>query len=204
MRYIKDRPIWIWLFAIVIIFFDLYYYYPLYTGTGAWKHIDSILTFSEWSIFVWLNIILTIIELFSVTIGFYKRLNWARLYEIGYLSYSAFWANVSIYLMRWQIYEHYGYFVLYIILICWLLMSPAKEYFVKVPSGAKSSGKMIPYKYGNYILYSKIVKLKSGKLQVIYFFAKKKPRSGTQVYLPIGYKLYINKISGMPYLKKKR
>lgn len=127
MKYIKDRPIWIWIFAVVIILFNLYYYYPVYTGT--WEHIDSIFTISGWALFVWFNLILAIVELYAVTIGFYRRRPWARIYEIGLLSYSSFWAIMSMYVMRWQIYEHYGYFVMYLILISWLLMSPAKEYF---------------------------------------------------------------------------
>ena len=202
MIYIKGKPIWIWLYATSVIIFNIYYYYPIYSGT--WNYIDSLFFLSEWSIFVWFNIILSLIEIYAVTIGFYKGLNLARLYEIYYLIYSAFWANISIYFMRWQIFEHYIYFVLYVVLICWLLLSPVKEYFMNIPPNGTPIEKNKTYTYGDYTLYSKIVKLKSGKLQVIYFFSKKKPKSGTPINLPFGYKIYENKISKMPYLKKKR
>ncbi|OYT58422.1 hypothetical protein B6U70_00610 [Euryarchaeota archaeon ex4484_162] len=68
-------------------------------------------------------------------------------------------------------------------------------------------------------MYKKDVELRSGKVQTIYFFSKRKPKSGTpsplpdgyevkkpksgkRCVLPDGYKVAINKRSGMPYLKR--
>jgi len=58
------------------------------------------------------------------------------------------------------------------------------------------------YEKNGYRLYMKEVKLKSGKVQTIYFFSRKKPKSGKRCVLPDGYKVAINKRSGMPYLKR--
>jgi len=63
-------------------------------------------------------------------------------------------------------------------------------------------GKPKPYKYGDYTLYKRNVKLNGGKTITIYFFSRKKPKSGTPTPMPEGYKVGINKRSNMPYLKK--
>ena len=42
-----------------------------------------------------------------------------------------------------------------------------------------------------------------GRNQTIYFFSKRKPKSGTPCELPSGYVVGVNKRTGLPYLKKK-
>ena len=59
------------------------------------------------------------------------------------------------------------------------------------------------YTYEGWTLYCKDVKLKGGKIQTIYFFSKRRPKSGTPCNLPDGYKVEVNKRTGLPYLKKK-
>lgn len=54
-----------------------------------------------------------------------------------------------------------------------------------------------------YTLYSREVKLKGGKLQKIYFFSARKPRSGTPSDKPDGYNIKVNIKTGLPFLKKK-
>ena len=126
---ITSKPLGIWIFPAIIFMLNLYYWYPVYTGN--WESIDSIFEASLFSGFFWINIILTFIGIYAVTIGFHRAKNWARLYEIGYLSYSSFWALASMFVMRWQTIEHYIYLIIYLILISYLLMSPIKEYFKK-------------------------------------------------------------------------
>ena len=61
------------------------------------------------------------------------------------------------------------------------------------------------YTYEGWTLYKRDVKLRGGNMQTIYFFSKKKPKSGTPCdELPRGYKVVVNKRTGLPYLKKKR
>jgi len=200
---IKDRPLGIWLFAVVIIIFNLYYWYPVYTGT--WPFFHLIFTFSRLAFLFWSSIILTIIELYAVTYGFYNAKNWARLYEIGYLSYSSFWAILFMFVVRKQVIEHYIYFVLYVILIMYLLMSFTKEYFGKKEKPVSLRGGEDVYRYGEYTLYSSNVKLRSGRIQKIYFFSKKKtPKAGRPSSKPDNYIVNVNPKTGMPYLKKEQ
>lgn len=58
------------------------------------------------------------------------------------------------------------------------------------------------YEKNGYELYTRKVKLKGGRDQVIYFFSKRKPKSGSKTDLPGGYVVGINKRTGLPYLKK--
>lgn len=60
------------------------------------------------------------------------------------------------------------------------------------------------YKEGPYTLHQKIVELRGGRKQAIYFFAKNKPKSGTPCDMPNGYKVGgKNSRTGLPYLSKK-
>ncbi len=58
------------------------------------------------------------------------------------------------------------------------------------------------YKHGDWNLYSRDVRLKGGRNQTIYFFSKRTPKSGTTCDMPNGYKVEVNKRTGLPYLKK--
>ncbi|MEM1514368.1 MAG: hypothetical protein QXW78_02980 [Candidatus Thermoplasmatota archaeon] len=57
-----------------------------------------------------------------------------------------------------------------------------------------------PFRYGEYTLYTKSVKLRGGERQ-IYFFSKKKEENAKPAPLPEGYKVKVNK-KGLPFLKK--
>ena len=59
------------------------------------------------------------------------------------------------------------------------------------------------YKQGEYTLYTKEVIMRGGRKQRIYFFSKKVPENAVPTYLPEGYKIKINKRTGLPFLKKK-
>lgn len=59
------------------------------------------------------------------------------------------------------------------------------------------------YTHGKYVLYKKDVKLRGGKIQTIYFFSKKTPKSGTACEKPDNYEVGVNKKTTLPYLKKK-
>lgn len=59
------------------------------------------------------------------------------------------------------------------------------------------------YTYEGWTLYKRDVKLRSGKIQTIYFFSKRTPKSGEPCDLPNGYTVGVNKRTGLPYLKKK-
>lgn len=54
-----------------------------------------------------------------------------------------------------------------------------------------------------YTLHTREVTLKGNRKQRIYFFSKKKPKSGKPCDLPDGYNVGKNKKTGLLYLKKK-
>jgi hypothetical protein len=60
------------------------------------------------------------------------------------------------------------------------------------------------FKYKDWTLYTREVILKGGTTLDIYFFAKKKPKSGIACDMPDGYRVKEAKTkgSGMPYLTK--
>ena len=61
------------------------------------------------------------------------------------------------------------------------------------------------YKYNDWTLYCKDVKLKNcDKIQTIYFFSKRQPKSGTPCDLPEDYEVGYNKRTALPYLRKLR
>jgi len=65
-------------------------------------------------------------------------------------------------------------------------------------------GKIKPFKYGDYTLYTRKIQLKNvGREIDIYFFSAHKPKSGKPCPLPEGYEVGINSRTKMPYLKKK-
>ncbi len=58
------------------------------------------------------------------------------------------------------------------------------------------------YKYKDWTLYKKDVKLKCDRLQTIYFFSKRTPKSGTPCDLPDEFKVIVSERTGLPLLKK--
>lgn len=62
----------------------------------------------------------------------------------------------------------------------------------------------MPYTYGKYKLHKRDVKLRGGKIQTIYFFAKKEPKSGEPCDLPPNKTVVENPRTGLPVLKNKK
>ena len=59
------------------------------------------------------------------------------------------------------------------------------------------------FKHEDWTLYKRDVKLKGGKIQTIYFFSKRTPKSGSPCDKPDNMIVGVNKRTGLPYLKKK-
>ena len=66
------------------------------------------------------------------------------------------------------------------------------------PAGSAS----VPFVFNGYTLYTKVVQLKNGGKRPIYFFSKRKPRSGRMCAKPRGYHVGVNERTGLPFLKK--
>jgi hypothetical protein len=59
-----------------------------------------------------------------------------------------------------------------------------------------------PYVHDGYTLHSRVVELKGGGEQTIYFFSKKEPKSGTPCALPEGYEVGVSERTGLPFLRR--
>lgn len=164
-------------------------------------YLAQFLSFSIVSIVIWINVLLTTLSLVIIPYGFIKRKNWARIYAFVFLLWSAFVA-IGYILISGQKIIGFLLFVMYVLLVMYLLMSPVKRYFQKSSIAIVPSEIIKEYNYGDYTLYSKEVRLKNGKIQIIYFFSKKKPKSGTPTLLPVEFEVEKSKRSGLPYLKK--
>jgi hypothetical protein len=150
---------------------------------------------------MWIDVLLAILSLIIIPYGFIKRKNWARIYALVFLFWSAFEAIWFI-VMTGEKIIYFLLFVAFVLFIMYLLMSPVKRYFNKSSTAIVPSDETKEYKYNDYTLYSRLVRLKNGKLQIIYFFSKIKPKNGTPIALPYGFEVGVNKRSGLPYLKR--
>lgn len=197
----KQKIFGIWIFTALSIIFALYYYYPLYSSTYEYMYLLT--SFTIVGIITYIDIILTILLIFSATYGFYYKKNWSRLIVIIVLLFSSFWAIISMFIWRWQIIEHYFYFIFYIIFLMYFNLSWVKDYFKsnykKEDNNSNKSNKFI---FNGYTLYKNEVETKKGNKRIFYFFSKDPSNKGIPCKKPEGYIIKLNKLSGVPYLKK--
>jgi hypothetical protein len=71
---------------------------------------------------------------------------------------------------------------------------------ITAPPRPVASG--IPFVFNGYTLFTKEVQLKNGGKRPIYFFSKRKPKSGKMCAKPLGYHVGVNERTGLPFLKK--
>ena len=188
----------VFIFVLDILFFIYLGYSIIYTEGD----FSEFLSFSTFSIMMWLDFIFAILSLLIIPYGFMKRKNWARFFAILFLLISI--SRVLQYiLMTGEKTIGFLLFVLFVVSIMYLLMTPVKKYFGIISMAIVSSETRAEYTYGLYTLYSEVVRLKNGKNQVIYFFSKKKPKSGTPAAFPDGFEVEVSTRSGLPYLKKR-
>jgi len=200
MNKTKNIPIGIMLFITFIVILNLtYLFYLIFYMMLVEGYLTIFLTFSPLSLMMWIDVFLTIPALFIIPYGFIKRKNWARIYAILLLVWSTFGA-IGYIILTGEIATRYILFNVYMLFMMYLLLSPVQEYFGKNPRD--TAPEITTFTYGEYTLYSKLVRLKSGKIQIIYFFSKKIPKSGRPAVFPDGYKVEVSMRSGLPYLKK--
>ena len=130
MRYYRGMPLGLWIVAISVILFTIYYHIQPFLWGADISIYAPMFTLSLWGFFIWLNIILEIIGIYAVTIGFYKAKNWARIYTIALFLFSSFWALYFLLVGRVWPYERYLWFIYYLIIICYLFMSDIRDYFL--------------------------------------------------------------------------
>ena len=199
----RKIPIGIIVFIAVIIILDVAYLsYLIYNLKFVDGYLTTFLSFSIDTIVMWINAVLAILSLIIIPNGFFKRKNLSRIFAIVFLLWFAFEAIWYI-AMTGEKTIPFLFFIIYVLLIMYLLMSSVKRYFEKSSVAIIPSEEPKEYKYGEYTLYSTLVRLRNEKMQLIYFFSKQKPKSGTPVTLPDGFEVEKSKRSGLPYLKKK-
>jgi hypothetical protein len=72
-----------------------------------------------------------------------------------------------------------------------------------IPAPARPVASGIPFVFNGYTLFHKVVQLKNeGGKRTIYFFSKRKPKSGSMCAKPLGYHVGVNERTGLPFLKK--
>jgi hypothetical protein len=202
MRGRKDFPIGIVLFIIFIIVLGaVYLFYLADSFLFENGKLTTFLSFSLDSIVMWIDMFLIILSLIIIPYGFAKRKNWARIYAFVFLSWSIVRTIVYI-AMTGEKLIGFLLLVLFVISMMYLLSSPVKRYFGRISEAIVPVEIPKEYTYGLYTLYSELVHLKNGKNQIIYFFSKRKPKSGTPTTFPDGFQVEVSKRSGLPYLKK--
>lgn len=83
---------------------------------------------------------------------------------------------------------------------CQTLLSEGNAFYTLLYGGTRSN---MPYTYQGWTLYSRDVKLKKGPKVTIYFFSKRKPKSGKPMdEMPKNRKIGVNKRTGLPFLRK--
>jgi len=194
MYKVRDVPVGISLFLIFLIGLEIYFLYSFLTQ-GLFVHYGY--TLGDLSSIPYLMVLLFLftlvaISLVAIVYGFLERRPWARKFTILFLVWATLWLLWGL-LVGNNVIEQFILLVIYLILIAYLMSSYVKDHFRKNI-----------YRYGEYTLYEREVELKSGMTLTIYFFSKKKPKSGTPTSMPYGYTVKINKRSNMPYLKKQR
>ena len=198
----KETPIGIVLFLIFIIALDVMSLFTLASTFMSMNgSLGSFLSFSLDSIVMWIDMVFALVSLIIIPYGFVKRKNSARLFAFVFLSYSLLRTILYI-LMTGEKTIGYLLFALCILGLMYLLMSSVKLYFERITMAIVPAQINTRYTYGLYTLYTELVHLRNGKNQVIYFFSKRTPKSGTPTTLPDGYHVEVSKRSGMPFLKK--
>ena len=129
MKYYKGRPIGLWIISVLTILFLIYYYLRPFVWGGTRSAYSSIFEISLWTLVVWFFIILDIILAYAVTVGFYRAKKWARIYTMIITTHSAFWTLYFLFIEKVWPYERYTWFVFYVIVMMYLMMSEVREYF---------------------------------------------------------------------------
>jgi len=130
MKYYKGKPIGLWILAVLIILFIIYYYSSPVLVWGMDPSSYALINFSGWlSIAGWISVILDIFLIYAVTIGFSKAKNWARIYTMIVLSIPAFFSVYFLFIERVWPYERFAWLVFFVIVISYLMMSEVREYF---------------------------------------------------------------------------
>lgn len=200
----KKVPTGIALFIAFIITLDVFFFVYLgYSFIYLGEDFSVFLSASVTSVLMWVDVFLAVLSLLIIPYGFIKRIKAARTFALGVFIVSVM--RVILYVvMTGEKIIGFLFFAFFVISMMYLLMTPVKRYFGLISMAIIPSETKREFTYGLYTLYTELVRLKNGKNQVIYFFSKRTPKSGTPTQLPEGFDVEVSSRSGLPYLKKKQ
>ena len=186
----RDKSLFI--FIILLLLIQIFYFIIYFFTSGIYFQYGYILSDLTIGIIL-LSIIflhsMILISLILIYFGYKNKSPWMRKFTIFYLTWGILWGLWGIFIDN-NILLHLLIILFYIISFYYLTTEKVKKYF------------NIICKYGNYILYTRNVELKSGKKLPIFFFSSHPPKSGYPSTMPEGYTIKENLKSHMPYLKK--
>ena len=129
MKKIDDRPTGLWILAASIIIFTIYYHVRPFLWGASISLYAPMFELSFWGLVIQINLILETIGIYAVTVGFYNKKNWARVFTIAMFFHSSFWNVYLLFIEKVWPYERYIWLIYYVIVIEYLLMSEIREYF---------------------------------------------------------------------------
>ena len=177
---------------LILLIIQIYYFFFFFFSSGIYYQYGFSLTDLTIGLILFSVLMLhglILISLILIFFGYKNKSSWMRKFTMLYLAWGVLWGFWGI-LIGNNIIVHTLIISFYLIGFYYLTTESVKKYFYKI------------YQYGKYILYTRYVKLKSGKELPIFFFSSHAPKSGSQTQLPEGYTVKENPKSHMPYLKK--
>ncbi|OYT29669.1 hypothetical protein B6U98_01715 [Thermoplasmatales archaeon ex4572_165] len=184
-----DLNMYIFLFILYMI--EIFFFFIGFFTSGLFYHYGFNLGNISIMLIIGLFLIqgITIYSLYLLSYGIIQKKKWARKFTMFFLIWASLWA-------MWSILIGNNIILNAIILICYIMML----FYLTSPTVVSYFSEF--FKYGRYILYTRMVKLKSGIVLPIFFFSSHHPHSGIRTQLPKGYMVKENPTSHMPYLKK--
>jgi hypothetical protein len=197
----KDIPLGIVAVLVFVVAMDILFFYSLGSSVLTQGGLSTLLSFSQENLLVWFDVLFSLLSLGIIPYGFLKHKSFAWYFAMVYLCYALLRSLLSI----WMVGDRNIGFLLFAgFVVCdlYLFTTSVKKYFTTITTAIVPVESAQEYTYGPYTLYTELVHLKNGRNQVIYFFSKHLPKSGTATTLPQGYHVEVSKRSGLPYLKK--
>ena len=178
-----------YLFFLILFAIELFYFFVDFFISGLFAYYGYTLQGG----LILLGVICThsiiFFALLLLSYGVLNRRTWTRKFMIFFLFWASLWAIWGL-IVGNNILVHLILLIIYMLMIFYLTTNEVKEYFARM------------LRYGKYVLYTRMVTLKSGLQLPIYFFSSHTPKSGHPTSLPDGYIVKENETSHMPYLKK--
>ena len=178
---------------LLLYVIELFFFFIGFFASGLFSYYGFQLSSLSIIFFFGLLVIhgIVLFSMYLLSYGIIRRTPWAKKFALFFIFWASLWVLWSI-AIGIAILVNCIILGLYFLIFLYLSTPMMHKYFSSF------------YRYGKYILFKKIVHLKSGMTLPIYFFSSHQPHSGTPTPLPKGYTIGENPRSHMPYLKKEQ